>query len=255
MIWKKCDLRVTKHKRGSFQFGIWNYLWHVFRKFYHSLSLSMYITIKRVRKTFDETLGITGASRSWDLSNLLNAPCPQIIPVGRGLRQRRSCTLTWAPVTPGSGHCWKGTCGVMEQQDPEVPQCPSSTDPWTMPLDTAEPPLGLSWDLLHPSSFPFWAAKHLSVVEPWCNHLSTWGTAGGNGLYCEAVAAGQGEGTGLFCGPGFISVHLAQASKQCSMCLRAGMWQCDGASLSRGQVCAPGTLQALCHPQVIAAQY
>lgn len=93
-----------------------------------TLSLSMYITIKRVRKTFDETLEITGASRSWDLSNLLNAPCPQIIPVGGGLWQRLSCTLTWAVVTPDSGHCWKGTCGVTEQQDPEVPQCPSSLD-------------------------------------------------------------------------------------------------------------------------------
>lgn len=41
-----------------------------------------------------------------------------------------------------SGHCCKGTCGMMEQQDPEVPQCPSTTDPWIMPLDTAELPLG-----------------------------------------------------------------------------------------------------------------
>lgn len=250
VIWKKCDLRVTKHERGSFQFGIWKYLWHVLRKFYHCLILSMYIVINRVRKTFDETLGITGTSRSWDLSNLFNAPCPPTIPVGRGLWQRLTCTLTWAVVTPDSGHCLKGTCGVMEQQDPEVPQCPSTTDPWRVPLDTAELPLGLPWDLC------FIPSPSLLVAEPWCNHLPgelpeemgftgklwlhgkerVWVT-----LWAWFYLSASCTGTWLV-----QNVHTGNVLVYT---------QAMGSSLPHAQVCAPGTLQAFCHPEGISAKY
>lgn len=210
----------------------------------------MYIVIKRVKKKFYETLRITGASRSWDLSNLLNAPCPWIIPVGRRLWQRLTCTLTWAVVTPDKGHCWKGTGGVMELQDPEVPQCPSTTDPWTVPLGTAELPLGLPWDLCFipppslcelPKAFGSWALVQSSAWKL----PEEMGFIGK--LWLHGKERGLGYSVGLVLSQCILHRHLTSAARSHK--------QCAAASLSHARVCAPGTLQAFCQPEVISAKY
>lgn len=122
------------------------------------------------------------------------------------------------------GHWWHLTVGTAEKGHvgwwssktllfPSVPvpetlgQCP-----WTL-LSLPWGCLGVS--LLHPTTVPFWAAKCRSGSWALVQSL-TWKSARGIGLYWGAVAARQGEGTGVFlwdwfylCAP-CIGIRLVQ---------------------------------------------